>query len=416
MDVDSRIEANDKLLGKLLENVEQTSNNLQVTKQAITDIEGEIPQIMDEEQAKTLVQKLKDLRSDKNYLVAKEESLHREIYQLREENISLLRLKAQQHESSKSSNQGENNAGDKLQVILQRGMASFDIDNNVVKYMRKRFPHQTSLIVLEENTGFAIDIYNQTKRLPLDETERSFEQIGYMLSNEVYLNNEALVPCFKGSRAYLIKSLPVNEYERILAFTREAGKHMERPPEQTRLIFYELHLVRDKHYMIMPRLLGNLSEIPTPLSMECCEVLLQNMTSALDFLHASGYVHMDVKPSNILLTETGHFVLADLSSLTRAGEYENNTTTHRYLPRDFPGKHVYNTYTQTYTETAGSIQASNRVDWWMLAMVFADKTGDIFNIIAQEPTKQEVQNMLERALNPEVSRPLLEKMSAIEQA
>lgn len=416
MDIDARIEANDKLLSKMLENCDEASRRLGAVKQALADIEGEIPQTMDEERANTLVQKMRDLRSDQNYFVAKEESLHREIYQIREENISLLRLKAQQLESKASGKGNECLDGDKLRCILQRGMALAEIDSNVVNYMRKRFPHQTSLALLEENTGFAIDVYNQAKRLPLDETEREFEKIGYMLSAEVYLNNEALVPCFKGSRSYLIKSLNVDEYERILAFTWEAGKHMEKRPDQTRLIFYELHLVRGKYYMIMPRLLGTLSEIPTPLSMECSEVLLENITSALSFLHTHGYVHMDVKPSNILLTETGHFVLADLSSVTQTGEYVNSVTTQRYLPRDYPGKHIYNTYTQTYTENAGSIKASESVDWWMLALTFASKTGDIFNTIAQEPTKQEIRQMLERALNPEVSRPLLEKLAENEQA
>eukprot|EP01031_Cornospumella_fuschlensis_P040246 gene40246-49041_t len=378
MDIDARVEANDKLIRRLSDSAQEVSNHLQSAKQAIRDTEGDIPQVMDDSQSSALVQKLKDLRSEIDYLVAKEESLRIEIYQLREENISLLRLKTQQPVPGGSGEyEHEHGDSDKLMRILLRGMAATDIKETTVNYMRKRFPHQTSLILLEENSGFAIDIYNQAQRLPLEETERAFAQIGYMLSGEVYLNNEVLVPCYKGSRAYLVKSLNIDEYERILAFTRGAEKHMLEKPEQTRLIFYELHILRDKHFMVMPRLLGSLAEIPTPLSMHCCEVLLRDMASALDFLHDNEYAHMDIKPSNILFTETGHFVLADLSSLTKMNEYVNNATTHRYLPRDYPGKHVYNTYTQSYAETVGSFKASKSVDWWMLAMVFADKAGHI---------------------------------------
>lgn len=73
------------------------------------------------------------------------------------------------------------------------------------------------------------------------------------------------------------------------------------------------------------------------LQMELCELgditmkkmneifiwkLIHDVGSALDILHNSGFMHMDVSPSNILLTNKNLFKLGDFGSLCEIGQFE----------------------------------------------------------------------------------------------
>ena len=67
-------------------------------------------------------------------------------------------------------------------------------------------------------------------------------------------------------------------------------------------------------YLVMPFLnVGSLSDRlkQGPLSLEQGGALFKEVTSALAFAHRHGVVHRDVKPSNILLDESGQALLAD---------------------------------------------------------------------------------------------------------
>lgn len=70
-------------------------------------------------------------------------------------------------------------------------------------------------------------------------------------------------------------------------------------------------------YVVMPRLgqslTDRLADRPQPPA-ECLAQLL-NIANVLDYLHEQGFVHQDVKPSNLLLGTDGKLVLADLGIL-----------------------------------------------------------------------------------------------------
>ena len=55
-----------------------------------------------------------------------------------------------------------------------------------------------------------------------------------------------------------------------------------------------------------------LRPMPTVPSRRTIRHILQDLLDGLEFLHGKGVIHRDVKPSNVLLNDSGHAVLADL--------------------------------------------------------------------------------------------------------
>ena len=89
-----------------------------------------------------------------------------------------------------------------------------------------------------------------------------------------------------------------------------------------------------------PYIVKTISYVESPskalLQMELCELgdisnytfsedeiwkMIHDIGSALDHLHSSGWMHLDVSPGNILVTEDC-FKLADFGTLTKIGEFE----------------------------------------------------------------------------------------------
>jgi serine/threonine protein kinase len=55
------------------------------------------------------------------------------------------------------------------------------------------------------------------------------------------------------------------------------------------------------------------------LDIEVIQILAKRMTLLLDRLHATGQVHRDFKPDNVLIKETGEMVLADFGTIGVVG-------------------------------------------------------------------------------------------------
>lgn len=87
------------------------------------------------------------------------------------------------------------------------------------------------------------------------------------------------------------------------------------------------HLRRPPHYLVLPFLEGVTLEAAlaaaAPLPMPHAFWLARQTTEALHALHGQGWLHGDVKPSNILVSPTGHATLVDLSLARRADGSES---------------------------------------------------------------------------------------------
>ncbi|HZS76789.1 MAG TPA: serine/threonine-protein kinase [Ktedonobacteraceae bacterium] len=77
------------------------------------------------------------------------------------------------------------------------------------------------------------------------------------------------------------------------------------------------------HYMVMPYLGGGTLEDlieERPLTLEETQILLEQLSSALSYMHAHGIVHRDIKPTNILFDENYLLYLADFGISSTLGE------------------------------------------------------------------------------------------------
>ena len=97
-------------------------------------------------------------------------------------------------------------------------------------------------------------------------------------------------------------------------------------------------------------------------------ILMNQIGSALVFLHSRGYCFMDVKPSNICLTENGSLVLIDLGSIAQIGTYTESTTV--YLPVDLQNEPINRIRSNRY-------QSLPMYDWWMLLVTLLEKSMNV---------------------------------------
>lgn len=114
-------------------------------------------------------------------------------------------------------------------------------------------------------------------------------------------------------------------------FQREAeiAQRLKHPHIVT---IYESGKIGDQAYLAMEYLPeGSLAlrfSKPVPMTLGTAATLLGEIASALDYAHANGVVHRDLKLENVLINEAGHFVLSDfgiaqlldVSSLTETGQ------------------------------------------------------------------------------------------------
>jgi len=115
----------------------------------------------------------------------------------------------------------------------------------------------------------------------------------------------------------------------VQRFQREAevAANLDHPNIVT---IYEVSQIEGVYLIAMRflegRTLSQILEAEGPLPVSRVQALIEQIASALDYAHARGFVHRDVKPSNVMVADDGRATLTDFG-LVKAGEGTKLSTT-----------------------------------------------------------------------------------------
>ena len=235
-----------------------------------------------------------------------------------------------------------------------------DVDANVVARMHQRYAAEVSIALFTNDNKLLSAVYERAAALPNAATaaELSAGGTGYVLVGNNFSINASLNVCFKSGVPHVLKVCNSTEYDRANEW-KEACGGMEPCPHIIGLeTFCRRNDSGSKYFVFMPMHPITFEALPTMSATVLLRFYTQ-MSAALDFIHGAGFAHMDLKPSNILITSGGDFILADLGSIVRFGERTESTSA--YLPYEICGR-----------GEARPI-ASAILDWWMMAVTVCEK-------------------------------------------
>jgi serine/threonine protein kinase len=139
--------------------------------------------------------------------------------------------------------------------------------------------------------------------------------------------------------AYAVK-VPQPGYEndpRVLGCLRREALVSRAVPHPRLISILTAQLHEPPYFLVMPKLAGArldrlLAHRRLSLPMSLC--IVRQVAEALAALHASGWMHADVKPANVFISRTGHATLLDLGFARRRDEWAT-------APKELRGSAAY---------------------------------------------------------------------------
>lgn len=182
--------------------------------------------------------------------------------------------------------------------------------NGVVLRANIKYGHTVIIAMQDHDIDLAVEVYRLAEALPSESADTIGELgvIGYHLVDGQLFEGSEIVVCFMDERVFLLKHLDPRELARAQAFADACGTG-EIPGITPFTLFISGQQLLGgsiptiapqrptKHFMIMPKHATALEPLPH-LSPPGVLRMWDQLARALDFIHAKGFAHMDIKPGN----------------------------------------------------------------------------------------------------------------------
>ena len=205
--------------------------------------------------------------------------------------------------------------------LLAQADPRLTIDTEVLHRAVLKYGSSISVAMQERNAALALSLYDRAASLPSTATSRRIHaKYGYIVDGLVHPSSELEI-CWKEQRRYVLKGLDARESTRAHVFLDALGPSASPETSVIPGITY-FHLIDpvapaqleqqpgsargsgiagsrrvSKHYMVMPMYATALEPLPF-LDVQGSSDLWEQMKGALNAIHARGFAHMDIKPSN----------------------------------------------------------------------------------------------------------------------
>lgn len=209
--------------------------------------------------------------------------------------------------------------------------------------------HVTNALLLNDSAT-ALEYYNRAKTMPSTETHRRLLRIGVEISEQAHAIVHTNIVLFghKNGIPCAVKMLRDREELQMLQNLRVASL------QHDNIVNFE---IEDGRFQVMPHFVSNLQEI-NHFDAIMQDRMWVHLSDAMMYLHGKGYAHMDIKPENVGIRESGSPVLLDAEAITLFDQPA--FVTEMFVPLEFTVRH-------------GKTISSALVSWWMLAVTFAIK-------------------------------------------
>ena len=361
------------------QNLEKVERDIERVEREIAEVVEDLKSACDQPTLDYLRNKEGQLRNKEGQLRKDKEQLRKDKEQLRnqdllkmEENKFRLQLEIEKMTVSKQTRQLS-----LVELLASKGISA---ENSTIRLIGKRYPFQGNLAVTQQNADMAVDVYDQARMLPNTETSKEISVGGLAINGSLFIGNDSLQIAFEATIPRVLKTLRSDEFRRAEKILQEFDSNLllcrDSANTYSNITMFRLLQSRDKFFMLMPLFPTTLEHLPQ-LEEADAEKLISQVSTALKTLHERNLSHMDIKPSNICITNSGDFVVADLGSVEQFGVASQSTDA--YIPSDHFRK---------------ARCASADTDWWMLAVTLCEKMFQLPVGNVATPTKRKVLDTL----------------------